>query len=219
MDKEQMTYAITLEWLYNVINGNHETAHQIICKMAGKSPDIIHDIFACSSIIISNFAGILKTQSKENDVYINKFCQDMISEDTPEEVFEQFMSEENYNDPDDFKRPPEYTGVPYNRDFTEEDLHRAIDKVNRSLDKLGRGVPRLQASPSGDPSKSKQYVDNERQPIKLKFVGVEFDYDKVNLGEKKVNIALENGFEIIKTINTESGLVIVMGLYKNRGVK
>ena len=214
-----MTYAITLEWLYNVINGNHETAHQIICKMAGKSPDIIHDIFACSSIIISNFAGILKTQSKENDVYINKFCQDMISEDTPEEVFEQFMSEENYNDPDDFKRPPEYTGVPYDRDFTEEDLRKAIDRVKTSLDKFGTSVPQQRVSPNDDPPKSKQNLNDERIPIKLKFIGVEFDYDKVNLGEKKVNDALGKGFEIVRTISTESGLVIVMGLYQNRGAK
>ena len=217
MDREQMTYAITLQWLYNVINGEHEKAHDVICKMSGKSPDIIHDIFACTSIILSNFAGILKTQSKENRDYIAKFCADMISDNKPEEVFEQFMNEEDYNDPDDFILPESADVV------LDDDIKEEIDKVKKNLDRIHGGwSPRAShrsANPHRRPQQPKQSKDEKKNPTKLKFIGVEFDYDKVNLGEKKVNDALGKGFEIIKTISTESGLVVVMGLYKSEGRK
>ncbi len=219
MDKDQLVYSITLEWMYNVIKGNHEKAHDVICKMAGKDPEVIHNIFCIASFTFSNLVGVVKSLSEKNQDVINELCEAMISEESPKDVLEQFMCEEDYNNPDDFKRPPEYTGITYDRDFTEEDLRKAIDRVKTSLDKFGTSVPQQRVSPNDDPPKSKQNLNDERIPIKLKFIGVEFDYDKVNLGEKKVNDALGKGFEIVRTINTESGLVIVMGLYQNRGAK
>ena len=212
-----MTYAITLEWLYNVITGEHEKAHDVICNMAGKSPDIIHDIFACTSIIISNFAGILKTQSKENQDYIAKFCADMISDGKPEDVFEQFMSEEDYNDPGDFILPESVDVVP-----DDDEIKEAIDKVKKNLDRVrGRktSTSHRSAKSHSRSQPPKPAVGDNRNPTEMKFIGVEFDYEKVKVGEKKVNDALGKGFEIIKTINRESGLVVVMGLYRSGGIK
>jgi len=49
----------------------------------------------------------------------------------------------------------------------------------------------------------------------LKFVGVTFDYKKKELGEKEVNQALTDGYQVLETIKTESGVVIVMGMYRD----
>jgi hypothetical protein len=44
----------------------------------------------------------------------------------------------------------------------------------------------------------------------IRFVGVEFDYKKVKIGEEKVNKALREGFQPQRDIVTESGLVLIM---------
>ena len=223
MDREQMTYAITLEWLYNVIKGDHEKAHDVICKMTQKSPDIIHDIFACTSIILSNFAGILKSTNKENENYINKFCEDMISEKKPEEVFEQFMSEEDYNDPDDFENPSKYAGAPYDRERDEEDVRRAhYNSARRRIKKTEAEIKKTESQTSGVKELTgflkdelNEIKEQKRKLANLKFVGVTFDYKKKELGEKEVNQALTDGYQVLETIKTESGVVIVMGMYRD----
>ncbi len=53
----------------------------------------------------------------------------------------------------------------------------------------------------------------ERASLKVKeirFVGVEFDYKKVKIGEEQVNKALREGFQPQRDIVTESGLVLIM---------
>lgn len=49
--------------------------------------------------------------------------------------------------------------------------------------------------------------------IKVKFIGVEFDYNKYEAGENQINNALGDGYTILGHHQTGSGLVIVLGLY------
>ena len=46
--------------------------------------------------------------------------------------------------------------------------------------------------------------------VEIRFIGVEFDYKKVKIGEALVNKALAEGFQPQRDIVTESGLVLIM---------
>ena len=46
--------------------------------------------------------------------------------------------------------------------------------------------------------------------VEIRFIGVEFDYKKVKIGEDIVNRTLAEGFQPLKDIITESGLVLIM---------
>ena len=61
---------------------------------------------------------------------------------------------------------------------------------------------------------SKKQESESTKLVRIKFIGVEFDYDKVQTGENKVNEALVMGYVVIDNFKTESGLVMVMGKYE-----
>ena len=46
--------------------------------------------------------------------------------------------------------------------------------------------------------------------VEIRFVGVEFDYTKVKIGEESVNRTIAEGFQPFKDIVTDSGLVMIM---------
>ena len=46
--------------------------------------------------------------------------------------------------------------------------------------------------------------------VEIRFVGVEFDYKKVKIGEGIINRTLAEGFQPMKDITTDSGLVLIM---------
>ena len=61
----------------------------------------------------------------------------------------------------------------------------------------------------------KSKTDHEKLTT-IKFVAIEFDYDKYKNGENQINEALRHGYVVIDNFKTESGLVMVMGLYRSR---
>ena len=58
-------------------------------------------------------------------------------------------------------------------------------------------------------------AENSNKLENIKFVPIEFDYDNYKTGECQVNEALGCGYAVIDSFKTESGLVMVMGLYRN----
>ena len=68
----------------------------------------------------------------------------------------------------------------------------------------------------------RQEQETERVPDKklaiIRFVPVEFNYDNFKSGENEVNDTLAKGYVVIDNYKTESGLVIVMGLYRSGAV-
>jgi len=48
----------------------------------------------------------------------------------------------------------------------------------------------------------------------VKYVAVEFAYDHFKNGEDAVNDAIGNGYQVMETYKTESGIVVVLGLYR-----
>jgi N-acetylglutamate synthase-like GNAT family acetyltransferase len=49
----------------------------------------------------------------------------------------------------------------------------------------------------------------------MRFIGVEFDYRKVKIGEELVNKAISQGFQPLRDYETNSGLVIIMARWED----
>ena len=54
----------------------------------------------------------------------------------------------------------------------------------------------------------------KRKLANVKYIAVEFDYKQYKDGEKEVNDAISHGYEVIDNYKTESGIVVVLGLYR-----
>ena len=59
-----------------------------------------------------------------------------------------------------------------------------------------------------------EYSEKNNKLANIKFVPIEFDYENYKTGENQVNDALGHGYIVIDNFKTESGLVMVMGLYR-----
>ena len=72
------------------------------------------------------------------------------------------------------------------------------------------------------PVQPRRQEQTERVPDKklaiIRFVPVEFNYDNFKSGENEVNDTLGRGYVVIDSYKTESGLVMVMGLYRSGAV-
>ena len=65
-------------------------------------------------------------------------------------------------------------------------------------------------------NREEEYDENTHRKLKnIKFIPIEFDYKNYKTGESKVNQALESGYAVIDNFKTESGVVMVMGLYRS----
>ena len=53
----------------------------------------------------------------------------------------------------------------------------------------------------------------------IRHIGVSFDKTKLSADEQQVNIALEDGFEIIHKFETGMGMVYVLGYYGTTPLK
>ena len=70
-----------------------------------------------------------------------------------------------------------------------------------------------------DELRNKVQQISEQQNMKkklanVKYVAVEFAYDHFKSGEDAVNDAIGNGYQVMETYKTESGIVVVLGLYR-----
>jgi len=68
-----------------------------------------------------------------------------------------------------------------------------------------------------DELRNKDQQISEQQNMKkklanVKYVAVEFAYDHFKNGEDAVNDAIGNGYQVMETYKTESGIVVVLGL-------
>jgi len=66
-------------------------------------------------------------------------------------------------------------------------------------------------------NKIQQISEQQNMKKKLanvKYVAVEFAYDHFKNDENAVNDAIGNGYQVMETYKTESGIVVVLGLYR-----
>ena len=76
----------------------------------------------------------------------------------------------------------------------------------------------IQRQPVQPQSEEKTERVSDKKLAIIKFVPVEFNYDNFKSGENEVNDTLGRGYVVIDSYKTESGLVIVMGLYRSGAV-
>ena len=88
---------------------------------------------------------------------------------------------------------------------------KSMETKNR-LEQIKGDIPKMAKSEAGKFVKRfEDVVEKATTKVKeIRFVGVEFDYKKVKIGEAQVNKALAEGFQPQRDIITESGLVLVM---------
>ena len=87
-------------------------------------------------------------------------------------------------------------------------------KVSYFEGKVKDDVPKIGINDEGKFVKqceeAKREVMTVSKRVEIRFIGVEFDYKKVKIGEDIVNRTLAEGFQPLKDIITESGLVLIM---------
>ena len=49
--------------------------------------------------------------------------------------------------------------------------------------------------------------------INIRYIPVEFQYDQYHDGESKINKALGLGYVVLDNFRSESGVIVVMGMY------
>ena len=76
----------------------------------------------------------------------------------------------------------------------------------------------IQRQPVQPQSEEKTERVSDKKLAIIKFVPVEFNYDNFKSGENEVNDTLGRGYVMIDSYKTESGLVMVMGLYRSGAV-
>ena len=69
-------------------------------------------------------------------------------------------------------------------------------------------------NPQAQSNNREDDTENNNKLANIKFVPIEFDYENYKTGENQVNDALGHGYIVIDNFKTESGLVMVMGLYR-----
>jgi len=60
---------------------------------------------------------------------------------------------------------------------------------------------------------------NQEKLLEVRFIGIEFDYQKVDVGQRLVNEALSEGFQPLRDFDRGSGIVMVMGKWKKENAK
>ena len=88
----------------------------------------------------------------------------------------------------------------------ENENNSKIEELAKCIDKQGKDIKKL---------KKKQ----ARKMIAMKFVGVIFDPEKFKTGEAEINLALANGFEVIRDFETGGGIVMALGKWEKKGEK
>mgnify|MGYP001177740392 CR=1 FL=1 len=90
---------------------------------------------------------------------------------------------------------------------------KSMETKNR-IEQIKGDIPKMHASQASKFVKQFENVVDRATNIpkvkEIRFVGVEFDYKKVKIGESLVNKALAEGFQPLRDIITDSGLVMIM---------
>tara|TARA_B100000676_G_scaffold94295_1_gene94043 strand:+ start:133 stop:438 length:306 start_codon:yes stop_codon:yes gene_type:complete len=90
---------------------------------------------------------------------------------------------------------------------------KSMETKNR-IEQIKGDIPKMPASEAGKFVKQFENVADRATNVpkvkEIRFVGVEFDYKKVKIGEALINKALAEGFQSQRDIVTESGLVLIM---------
>ena len=105
----------------------------------------------------------------------------------------------------------------------EEKTERSeISELKEAIKIQGQKIDRIQSKIAADIKKARRRMEKhidefekerKRKMKEIKYIGVEFDPNGVQIGQNEVNEALKSGFEPIRDFETAKGIVMVLGLW------
>ena len=108
-----------------------------------------------------------------------------------------------------------------------EDIDEMISEMETVLTSQTKAIKNISKSQTQVLKKIKKWEDialnggfkNQEKLQEVRFIGVEFDYQKVDVGQRLVNDALAEGFQPLRDFDRGSGIVMVMGKWKKENAK
>ena len=108
-----------------------------------------------------------------------------------------------------------------------EELDEEISNMETLLTKQTMAIKAIDQSQMKVLKKIKKWEDiaqnggfkNQEKLLEVKFIGIEFDYQKVDVGQRLLNEALAEGFQPLRDFDRGSGIVMVMGKWKKANAK
>ena len=108
-----------------------------------------------------------------------------------------------------------------------EDIDEMISEMETVLVSQTKAIKNISKSQTQVLKKIKKWEDialnggfkNQEKLQEVRFIGVEFDYQKVDVGQRLLNEALAEGFQPLRDFDRGSGIVMVMGKWKKENAK
>ena len=108
-----------------------------------------------------------------------------------------------------------------------EDLDEMISEMETVLTSQTQAIKNISKSQSKVLKKIKKWEEiaqngafkNQEKLIEVRFIGVEFDYQKVDVGQRLLNEALAEGFQPLRDFDRGSGIVMVVAKWGKQNAK
>ena len=108
-----------------------------------------------------------------------------------------------------------------------EDLDEMISEMETVLTSQTKAIKNISKSQSKVLKKIKKWEEiaqngafkNQEKLIEVGFIGVEFDYQKVDVGQRLLNEALAEGFQPLRDFDRGSGIVMVVAKWGKQNAK
>ena len=108
-----------------------------------------------------------------------------------------------------------------------EDLDEMIYDMETVLISQTKAIKNISQSQTKVLKKIKEWEDiahngdfkNQQKLLEVRFIGVEFDYQKVDVGQRLLNEALAEGFQPLRDFDRGSGIVMVVAKWGKQNAK
>ena len=108
-----------------------------------------------------------------------------------------------------------------------EDLDEIIADMETILTSQTKAIKNISKSQTQVLKKIKKWEDialnggfkNQEKLQEVRFIGVEFDYQKVDVGQRLLNEALAEGFQPLRDFDRGSGIVMVVAKWGKQNAK
>ena len=108
-----------------------------------------------------------------------------------------------------------------------EQLDEDISNMETLLTKQTMAIKAIDQSQMKVLKKIKKWEDiaqnggfkNQEKLLEVRFIGIEFDYQKVDVGQRLLNEALAEGFQPLRDFDRGSGIVMVMAKWGKQNAK
>ena len=111
--------------------------------------------------------------------------------------------------------------------FPDVDQDEMISEMETVLISQTKAIKNISKSQSKVLKKIKKWEEiaqngafkNQEKLIEVRFIGVEFDYQKVDVGQRLLNEALAEGFQPLRDFDRGSGIVMVVAKWGKQNAK